>query len=184
MWVSRLSWLLHVLYVPKILGWVLLSKFSHRITHSRCPADCMTMQRLEPDRSLAIRGLRVPWPDFSRIFSVCVLIISFDTMEQINRRAVVLVVTYILTFYWYQTAVSTTDIQIDTFVFKKSHTVSFWGLLLLLLLLLLIFPSSCFDDFDGSGWGRHRRSCGYWRYITQLLGIHWDEGVQKHDQNQ
>ena len=56
MWVSRLSWLLHVLYVPKILGWVLRSRISHRITHSRYPADCMTMQRLEPDRGLAIWG--------------------------------------------------------------------------------------------------------------------------------
>ena len=99
MWVSRLSWLLHVLYVPKILGWVLLSKFSHRITHSRYPADCMTMQRLEPDRSLVIRGLSVPWPEFSRIFSICVLIISFDIVEEINRRVIVLLVTYILTFY-------------------------------------------------------------------------------------
>ena len=144
MWVSRLSWLLHVLYVPKILGWVLLSKFSHRITHSRYPADCMTMQRLEPDRSLAIRGLSVPWPDFSRIFSVYVLIVSFDIMEEINRRVFVLLVTYILAFIAYQTAVSTIYIQIDTYVYKNSHSGLFLRIVIVLVFIAVDFSIALF----------------------------------------
>ena len=99
MWVSRLSWLLHVLYVPKILGWDHRSHFSHRIIHSRYPADCVTIQRWSLEEAL-IRGLSVPWPDSTRIFSVCVLIVSFDIMEEINRRAFVLLVILLLTFYW------------------------------------------------------------------------------------
>ena len=150
-----------------------------RTIHSRYPADCMTMQRLEPDRSLAIRGLSVPWPDFSRIFSVCVLIVSFDIMEEINRRVIVLLVTCILTFIAYQTAIVTTDTWIDTYNLKNSHFGLFLRFVIVLVLLLLIFPSSCFDDSDWSGGGGYRRSCGCWRYITRSLAEKsvWLRGV-------